>query len=86
MGAIYKAEFNLKPIESKKLIGTAICELPEVKRAFKEGIVYVKSQTTNYWILKTMMEWAGNPGEPKDNFVSGLNQSLGTCHEIARLF
>jgi len=84
VGAIYKAEFNLMPIESKKLIGTAICELPEVKRAFKKGIVYVKSQTTNYWILKTMMEWAGNPGEPKDNFVSGLNQPLGTCHEIAR--
>jgi hypothetical protein len=81
---ILKAEISLMPTESKKLISMAVCELPEVKRAFKEGIVYVKSQTTNYFILQKLMEWAGRPGEPRENFVCGMNQPLGTCHEIAR--
>jgi hypothetical protein len=80
----YKAEISLMPTESKKLIAMAVCELPEVKRAFKEGIVYVKSQTTNYIILQKLMEWAGRPGEPSENFVCGMNQPLGTCHEVAR--
>ncbi len=58
----YRAQVNLTPVESKKLIGMAVCELPEVKKAFKEGIVIVKSQTTNWWILNIMMSWAGRPG------------------------
>jgi len=80
----YKAGFNLMPSESKKLIGMGICALPEVKKAFKEGIVYVKSQTTNYWVLRTMMEWAGFPGEPKDNYVCGVNFTLGACGNSER--
>ncbi|MGA3298043.1 MAG: hypothetical protein ABSD41_11410 [Candidatus Bathyarchaeia archaeon] len=84
MTQTYKAEINLMPAESKKLIAMAVCELPEVKRAFKEGIIYVKSQTTNYFILRELMEWAGRRGEPVENFVCGMNQPLGTCQEAAR--
>jgi len=84
MAETYKAQFNLMPVESKKLIGIAVCELPEVKRAFKEGIIVLKAQATSYFILQRLMEWAGRPGEPRENFVCGLNQPLGACHEIAR--
>ena len=76
------AEIVLIPSESKKLISLAILELPEVKNAFKHGIVALHPSSTTVFLYKEILgQW------PQGVWVSGVIAPKGFCGslEMARI-
>jgi hypothetical protein len=58
------AEIVLIPSESKKLISLAILELPEVKNAFKHGIVALHPSSTTVFLYKEILgQWPRGLGK-----------------------
>ncbi len=53
----------LNPPESKRLIARAVVQLPQVKKAFKEGWVIVANGTTTAYIAEELL------GKPVDKFT-----------------
>jgi len=49
------ALFSFTPAESKRLIAKAVAELPEVKRALKEGTIIIARGTTNAFVAEEIL-------------------------------
>jgi len=65
---------TLTPSESKRLIGMAVAKLPEVRRAFKNGIVVVGVGTTNAYVAEELL---GRKIE-REKFIAGVVLPKGT--------
>ncbi len=51
-GIFCRATVVLTPVESKRLIAKCVVNLPEVRKALKEGIIIVAGGTTNGYIVR----------------------------------
>lgn len=51
-GKVSRAAVVFTPEESKRFIAKAVVELPEVKKALREGIVIIGGGSTNGWIAR----------------------------------
>jgi len=67
-------QMTLTPSESKRLIGMAVAKLPEVRRAFKNGIVAIGVGTTNAYVAEELL---GQKIE-RERFVAGVVLPRGT--------
>jgi len=65
---------TLTPSESKRLIGMAVAKLPEVRRAFKNGIVVIGVGTTNAYVAEELL---GRKIE-REKFIAGVVLPKGT--------
>jgi len=63
-----RAVIVLNPPESKRLIGRAVAQLPEVQSAFKHGRVIIGNGTTNAYVAEELL---GQP-IPKWRFAAGV--------------
>jgi len=64
------AQVALTPSESKRLIARAVANLPEVKRAFGNGLIIISRGTTNAFVAEEII---GISIEPKsDEYCRGL--------------
>ncbi|MEM3401787.1 MAG: hypothetical protein QW179_04290 [Candidatus Hadarchaeales archaeon] len=70
-----KIQITLTPPESKRLIGKAVAALPEVKRAFRRGLVIIGVGSTNAYVVEELF---GNKIE-KERFLAGVVLPRGTC-------
>jgi len=59
---------SLTPSESKRLIAKAIAKFPEVKRAFKKGLIVIRPGSTTAFIVEELLGITIN----KSDFFSGL--------------
>ena len=67
-------QITLTPAESKRLIGMAVAKLPEVRRAFKNGIVVIGVGTTNAYVAEELL---GRKIE-RERFAAGVVLPKGT--------
>lgn len=68
-------QISLTPAESKRLIAKAVAKLPEVQRAFQEGIVVINVGSTNACVAEELL---GQKIE-HERFVAGVVLPKGTC-------
>lgn len=68
-------QISLTPAESKRLIAKAVVKLPEVQRAFREGIVVINVGSTNACVAEELL------GQKIDHerFVAGVILPKGAC-------
>jgi len=68
-------QISLTPSESKRLIAKAVVKLPEVQKAFQEGIVVINIGSTNACVAEELL------GQKIDHerFVAGVVLPKGTC-------
>ena len=59
---------TLVPDESKRLIGRAVAKLPEVRRAFEDGLLIIGAGSTNSQVVEAC---TGEPTDPS-RFVAGI--------------
>jgi len=71
-----KAQVTLTPAESKRLIGKAVANMDEVKKALKKGIVIIALGTTNAYVAEEILGKKLN----KSLFAAGIVTPRGTCH------
>jgi len=67
-------QVTLTPSESKRLIGMAVTKLPEVRKAFKNGIIVIGVGTTNAYVAEELLERKIERGR----FVAGVVIPKGT--------
>jgi len=69
----FLATVVLTPSESKRLIGKAVANLPEVQKAFKKGRIIIVASTTNAFVVEELL---GEKIE-KQKFAAGwINEGL----------
>jgi len=66
---------TLTPAESKRLIAKYIVTMPEVKKAFNEGIIFLQVSSSNAYIYE---ELSGNEIK-KEEYVCGYTFESGGC-------
>jgi hypothetical protein len=69
-----KAQVSLTPTESKKLIAKAVVQMPEFRKALKNGIIVIHPSTTTTFIYEEVFK-----EKPKGVIVSGVVLQKGTC-------
>ncbi len=68
-------QITLTPAESKRLIAKAVAALPEVKRAFRSGIIVIGVGTTNARVAEELLKRKMD----RNRFVAGVVLPKGTC-------
>lgn len=71
-----RALLTLTSSESKRLIGRAIANLPEVKKAYKEGIVFIATSTSTAYVAEELLN---TTMEGKGFFTAGVVVPRGIC-------
>ncbi len=71
-----RALITLTSAESKRLIGKGIADLPEVKKAFKDGIVFIATSTSTAYVAEELFNKAI---EEKGFFTAGVVVPRGIC-------
>jgi hypothetical protein len=78
-----RAAIHLTPAESKRLIGLGVAQLEDVQDRFKNGIIGVKTGTTNYYAVMALL--ANRPDDwerIKDHVKAcGMAAGRGMCGE-----
>ncbi len=67
---------TLTSSESKRLIGKAIANLPEVKKAYKDGIIFVATSTSTAYVVEELLNKTMNG---KGFFTAGVVVPRGLC-------
>ena len=71
-----RALFTLTSSESKRLVGKAIANLPEVTRAYKDGIVFIATSTASAYVAEELLNVTI---EEKGFFTAGVVVPRGFC-------
>ncbi len=71
-----KAVFTLIPSESRRLIGKAVAQMPEVKRAQEKGYVIVNGGTTNAYVAQELL---GGDKPTPEKYTAGTNTHRLLC-------
>lgn len=71
-----RALVTLTSSESKRLIGKGVANLPEVKNAFRNGIVFIATSTTNAFVAEELLN---KTQEDKGFFTVGVVVPKGLC-------
>lgn len=72
---VERALVTLTSSESKRLVGKGIANLPEVRGAFKDGIVFVATSTSTGYVAEELL----NKPIDKGFFTSGIVVPRGIC-------
>ena len=67
---------TLTSSESKRLIGKAIANLPEVKKAYKEATVFIATSTSTAYVVEELLK---KTVEDKGFFTAGVVVPRGLC-------
>jgi hypothetical protein len=70
-----RIQVTLTPAESKRLIGKGVAALPEVKKAFREGIIIIGVGTTNACVAEELL----GQKIDRERFAAGVILPKGTC-------
>jgi len=73
-----RAQVTLIPTESKKLIGLAVANMPEVQHAARHGTVVMHPSSSTFFIASELL----GRRPPTDYWVCGVTVPKGTCVEI----
>ncbi|MFN4132916.1 MAG: hypothetical protein ACK4GQ_00885 [Candidatus Hadarchaeales archaeon] len=68
-------QITLTPPESKRLIGKGVAALPEVKAAFRDGLIIIGVGSTNAYVVEELL---GKKIE-KERFLAGVILPKGAC-------
>jgi hypothetical protein len=71
-----RALITLTSSESKRLIGRAIANLPEVKKAFREGIIFIALSTSSAYVAEELLNIKI---ESKGLYAAGVVVPRGIC-------
>lgn len=71
-----RALLTLTSSESKRLIGKAIANLPEVKKAYKDGIVFIATSTSTAYVAEELLN---RTMEGRGFFTAGVVVPRGIC-------
>ena len=70
-----RALLTLTSSEAKRLVGKGVANLPEVQKAFKDGIVFVATSTSTGYVAEELL----NKPIDKGFFTSGVVVPRGIC-------
>ncbi len=71
-----RALVTLTSAESKRVIGKGIANLPEVKKAYKDGIVFIATSTSTAYVAEELLN---RTIEEKGFFTAGVVVPRGMC-------
>lgn len=71
-----RALLTLTSSESKRLIGKAIANLPEVKKAYENGIVFIATSTSTAYVVEELLDMVI---DQKGFFTAGVVVPRGLC-------
>lgn len=71
-----RAQVTLTSSESKRLIGRAVSEMPEVKKALRQGFVVIARGTTNAYVVEEILKTSIERGRYTVGVVTGGRTTL----------
>ena len=72
---------TLTSSESKRLIGKAIANLPQVKKAYKHGIIFIATSTSTAYVVEELLN---RTMEGKGFFTAGVVVPRGICITLGK--